>query len=47
MPKLDGMWLSSLSKAQRGYIVGRPERFKQEIFTSTPKKRKIILWNSN
>ena len=31
MPKLDGMWLSSLSKAQRGYIVGRPERFKQEI----------------
>lgn len=24
MPKQDGMWLSSLSKAQRGYLVGNP-----------------------
>ena len=31
MPKFDGMWLSSLSKAQRGYLVGKPERFKAEI----------------
>nr|WP_314740409.1 CYTH domain-containing protein [uncultured Haemophilus sp.] len=31
MPKFDRMWLSSLSKAQRGYLVGKPERFKAEI----------------
>lgn len=31
IPKFDGMWLSSLSKAQRGYLVGKPERFKAEV----------------
>lgn len=31
MPKTDGMWLSSLSKAQRGYLVGRPEKIAKEI----------------
>ena len=39
MPKLDGMWLSSLSKAQRGYIVGKPERFKQEILQALQKEK--------
>lgn len=39
MPKLNGMWLSSLSKAQRGYIVGRPERFKQEILQALQKEK--------
>ena len=43
MPKLDGMWLSSLSKAQRGYIVGRPERFKQEILQALPKEKNYTL----
>lgn len=31
MPKADGMWLSSLSKAQRGYLVGQAVKFEQEI----------------
>lgn len=31
MPKKDGMWLSSLSKAQRGYLVGRKEEIAKEI----------------
>lgn len=31
MPKTDGMWLSSLSKAQRGYLVGQPEKIAKEI----------------
>ncbi|MEG9546117.1 CYTH domain-containing protein [Mannheimia sp. HC-2023] len=31
MPKADGMWLSSLSKAQRGYLVGQAAKFEQEI----------------
>lgn len=43
MPKLDGMWLSSLSKAQRGYIVGRPERFKQEILQAVKKETNYTL----
>ena len=43
MPKLDGMWLSSLSKAQRGYIVGRPERFKQEILQAVQKEKNYTL----
>ena len=43
MPKLDGMWLSSLSKAQRGYIVGRPERFKQEILQAVKKEKNYTL----
>ena len=43
MPKLDGMWLSSLSKAQRGYIVGRPERFKQEILQVLQKEKNYTL----
>ena len=43
MPKLDGMWLSSLSKAQRGYIVGRPERFKQEILQALQKEQNYTL----
>ena len=43
MPKLNGMWLSSLSKAQRGYIVGRPERFKQEILQVLQKEKNYTL----
>ena len=43
MPKLDGMWLSSLSKAQRGYIVGRPQRFKQEILQALQKEKNYTL----
>lgn len=43
MPKLDGMWLSSLSKAQRGYIVGRSERFKQEILQALQKEKNYTL----
>lgn len=43
MPKLNGMWLSSLSKAQRGYIVGRPERFKQEILQALQKEKNYTL----
>ena len=43
MPKLDGMWLSSLSKAQCGYIVGRPERFKQEILQAVKKEKNYTL----
>ena len=43
MPKLDGMWLSSLSKAQRGYIVGRPKRFKQEILQALQKEKNYTL----
>lgn len=31
LPKLDGMWLSSLSKAQRGYLLGQAVKFEQEI----------------
>lgn len=31
LPKSDGMWLSSLSKAQRGYLVGRAEKIAKEI----------------
>ncbi|MCK3655898.1 adenylate cyclase [Pasteurellaceae bacterium Macca] len=31
MPKADGMWLSSLSKAQRGYLVGNPQKQAVEI----------------
>ncbi|MDE3984116.1 CYTH domain-containing protein [Glaesserella parasuis] len=31
LPKQDGMWFSSLSKAQRGYLVGQPEQIAKEI----------------
>ncbi|OOH88973.1 adenylate cyclase [Pasteurellaceae bacterium 15-036681] len=31
MPKTNGMWLSSLSKAQRGYLVGKPQVIAKEI----------------
>lgn len=31
MPKVDGMWLSGLSKAQRGYLVGHAVKFEQDI----------------
>lgn len=31
LPKQDGMWLSSLSKAQRGYLVGQPKKIAKEI----------------
>ncbi|QIW16242.1 adenylate cyclase [Pasteurellaceae bacterium RH1A] len=31
LPKYDGMWLSSLSKAQRGYLVGNQARIAKEI----------------
>lgn len=30
-PLADGMWLSSLSKAQRGYLVGRVDKMAKEI----------------
>lgn len=31
MPRKDGMWLSSLSKAQRGYLVGNTAKIAKEI----------------
>ncbi|WGE32616.1 CYTH domain-containing protein [Actinobacillus genomosp. 2] len=31
MPVRDGMWFSSLSKAQRGYLIGQTVKFEQEI----------------
>ncbi|MDO9747117.1 CYTH domain-containing protein [Glaesserella parasuis] len=31
LPKQDGMWFSSLSKAQRGYLAGQPEQIAKEI----------------
>lgn len=31
IPKTDGMWLSGLSKAQRGYLLGQAAKFEQEI----------------
>lgn len=31
LPKQNGMWLSSLSKAQRGYLLGQAVKFEQEI----------------
>ncbi|MDE4029990.1 CYTH domain-containing protein [Glaesserella parasuis] len=31
LPKQDGMWFSSLSKAQRGYLVGQPDQIAKEI----------------
>ncbi|MDG6339096.1 inorganic triphosphatase [Glaesserella parasuis] len=31
LPKQDRMWFSSLSKAQRGYLVGQPEQIAKEI----------------
>lgn len=31
MPKRDGMWLSSLSKAHRGYLLGEPQKIAKEI----------------
>lgn len=31
LPKADGMWLSSLSKAQRGYMIGQADKFEQKI----------------
>ncbi|AUI66071.1 MULTISPECIES: inorganic triphosphatase [Glaesserella] len=31
LPKEDGMWFSSLSKAQRGYLVGQPHKIAKEI----------------
>lgn len=31
MPKADGMWLSSLSKAQRGYLIGNTEKIAKEV----------------
>lgn len=34
MPKADGMWLSNLSKAQRGYLLGQAVEFKQKIAKS-------------
>lgn len=36
MPKRDGMWLSSLSKAQRGYWVGRVDEFAKNQRFSPP-----------
>lgn len=43
MPKQDGMWLSSLSKAQRGYLVGHTERFREEIEQALSKEKGYIL----
>ncbi|HGO5855414.1 TPA: inorganic triphosphatase [Mannheimia haemolytica] len=34
MPKADGMWLSNLSKAQRGYLLGQAVKFEQKIATA-------------
>ncbi len=31
IPKADGMWLSNLSKAQRGYLSGQAVKFEQEM----------------
>lgn len=31
LPNQDGVWFSSLSKAQRGYLVGRAEKYQIEI----------------
>ncbi|QHB17635.1 inorganic triphosphatase [Mannheimia pernigra] len=31
MPQIDGMWLSGLSKAQRGYLSGQAVKFEQKI----------------
>lgn len=31
MPKKEGMWLSSLSKAQRGYLIGKSEEIAKKI----------------
>ena len=31
MPRKNGMWFSSFSKAQRGYLVGYPEKIAKEI----------------
>ncbi|QLB20195.1 adenylate cyclase [Vespertiliibacter pulmonis] len=45
MPKKDGMWLSSLSKAQRGYFIGNAEKIDKEIEKLTacnPKKLSMI-----
>lgn len=39
-PKCDEMWLSSLSKAQRGYLVGRDEHYQAEM-------KKLIQNNRN
>ncbi|EER46545.1 hypothetical protein AM305_11695 [Actinobacillus minor NM305] len=43
MPKRDGMWLSSLSKAQRGYLVGHTERFRAEVEQALSKEKGYIL----
>lgn len=43
MPKRDGMWLSSLSKAQRGYLVGHTEHFREEIEHALSKEKGYIL----
>lgn len=34
IPKADGMWLSNLSKAQRGYLLGQAVKFEQKIATA-------------
>lgn len=31
LPKQNGMWLSGLTKAHRGYLVGNPQKIEQEI----------------
>ncbi|OOR98719.1 adenylate cyclase [Haemophilus paracuniculus] len=31
LPNQDGVWFSSLSKAQRGYLVGRADKYQQEM----------------
>ncbi|WP_409499756.1 inorganic triphosphatase [Mannheimia glucosida] len=34
IPKANGMWLSNLSKAQRGYLLGQAVKFEQKIATA-------------
>lgn len=41
MPKKDGMWLSSLSKAQRGYLVGDTEKMAKEMAKLTACKPEL------
>lgn len=43
MPKADGMWLSGLSKAQRGYLVGQAVKFEQEITKKLQNKNNYLL----
>lgn len=43
MPLCDGMWLSSLSKAQRGYLVGQNEKIVKQIEKLTACRQTMSL----